>query len=91
MPTREELEQLSADELHDRAMKLARRRADIRFLWRLLEALPVAEAATGNIGEAEDDINSLFGRLDDLRELKRPEIEEAMRPLYLEYLLEHGD
>jgi hypothetical protein len=88
--TREELEQLSSDELHDRAMAVARHRADVRFFWRLLRALPAAEAASGHLDEAESDVQSLFARLNDLRRLQRPEIEEALRPLYVEYLTEHG-
>ena len=90
MAGREELETLSADELHDRAMKLALRHGDVRFLWRVLRALPVAEAATGHVDEAESDVQSLYSRLNDLRRLERPEIEEALRPLYVDYLAEHG-
>ena len=44
---REQLEQLSSEELHDRAIKVARHRADVRFFWRLLESLPAAEASAG--------------------------------------------
>ena len=90
MADRTELEQLSSDELHDRAMKVAVRHADIRFLWRLLRALPAAEAATGDLDEAKTDVQSLYGRLNDLRQLDRPEIEEALRPMYVDYLAEHG-
>jgi hypothetical protein len=90
VPDREELEQLSADELHDRAMKVAVRHADVRFLWSLMRALPAAEAATGDLDEAQSDIRSLYGRLNDLRQLGKPEIEEALRPLYVDYLAEHG-
>lgn len=90
VPTREELEELSSDELHHRAMSRARHHADVRFLWKLLQALPAAEAAAGEFDEAKTDIWSLVGRVNDLRALDRPEIEDALRPLYIEYLAEHG-
>ena len=71
-------------------MRIALRRADARFLWRLLQALPAAEATTGELGEAESDVQSIYARLNDLRRLEKPEIEDALRPLYLDYLAEHG-
>lgn len=90
MPTREELESLSAEELHDRALAVARRRADVRFLWRLLQALPAAEASAGHLEEAESDVQSLYARLNDLRRAGEGDIAEALRPLYVEYLAQHG-
>jgi hypothetical protein len=90
LQTREDLEQLSSQELHDRAVKVALKRADVKFFWRLLEALPAAEAATGHLAEAESDVQSLLARLDDLRASGKGEIADALRPLYIDYLLEHG-
>ncbi|MFL5896803.1 MAG: hypothetical protein ACJ76Z_17015 [Thermoleophilaceae bacterium] len=90
MQSRDELEQLSSEELHDRAMHLARRRADVRFLWRLLQALPAAEAATGHLDEATSDVMSLQGHLNDLRQAGEGDVADALRPLYVEYLAEHG-
>jgi hypothetical protein len=89
MATREELEALSSEELHDRATRHALRHADVKFFWRLLEALPAAEAAAGELDEAWTDVESLYGRLDDLRDSGEGEVADALRPLYLEYLLEH--
>ena len=60
------------------------------FFWRILQALPAAEAATGDMDEAKNDVQSLYGRINDLRQLDRPEIEEALRPMYVDYLAEHG-
>lgn len=40
-----DLESLPTKELHDRAVKLAARRGDIKFLWELLKSIPAAEAA----------------------------------------------
>ena len=90
MATREEeLEALSSEELRERAVKYARRHADVRFFWRLMQVLPAAEASVGELGEAHDDVESVYGRFDDLRESAKPEVAEALRPLYLEYLLKH--
>jgi hypothetical protein len=70
-------------------MKIALHHADVRFLWELLEALPAAEAATGDLKEGESDVMSVYARLNDFRKLNQPEIEEALRPLYVEYLAQH--
>jgi len=90
LPTREELEQLSSGELHDRATKLAKHRLDVRFYWRLMQAMPAAEAAAGHIGEGEDDVHSLFGHLDDLRRSGEGDVADMLRPLYIEYLAKHA-
>ena len=44
MATREELDKLSARELHDLAVRRALHHADVEFLWELLRAIPAAEA-----------------------------------------------
>jgi hypothetical protein len=49
-------EQLSTAELHDLAVRRARRHLDARFFWRLMEVLPVAEAGAGELREAEADV-----------------------------------
>ncbi|NKY46104.1 MULTISPECIES: hypothetical protein [Nocardia] len=81
-----ELEKLSSKELHDRAVKHAVRHGDVKFLWRLLEQIPAAEAATGNIGESEADIKYVLPMLDDYVHSGEGKIAEALRPLYIEYL-----
>jgi hypothetical protein len=85
----EELDGLSSEELRERAVKYARRHADVKFFWHLMQVLPAAEAATGDLDEAHDDIESVYGRFDDLRESAKPEIADALRPMYVEYLLKH--
>jgi hypothetical protein len=87
--TRDELESLSSEELHDRATSHALRHANVKFFWRLLRALPAAEASVGDLDEAGDDIRSLFGRLDDLKRSGEGDVAEALRPLYIDYLAEH--
>jgi hypothetical protein len=94
--TRAELEKLSSKELHDRAMSLARRRLDVRFLWDLLESLPAAEAATGNLERAEEDITPTSWAayapvmlIEDLFRTDEGKLADALRPLYIDYLLKH--
>ena len=84
------LEQLSSAELHDLAVRYALRHLDVGFFWRLLEYVPVAEAAAGEIKEAEADALTLRARLDDLTDSGKGEVGELLRPYYLEYLQEHG-
>lgn len=90
MATREELDALSSKELHDRAIAAAARHVDVRFFWKLLSALPAAEAATGDTDEAQDDVMTLRGRLNDLTHSGEGELADALRPLYLEYLVGRG-
>lgn len=89
MATLEELDHLSTEELRERAFGLARRRLDVRFFWRLLEAAPAAEAAAGHEDEAEVDVLSLSERVADVVNPDTREEAEAFRPLYLDYLLAH--
>ena len=90
MTTREELDALSSKELHDRAFAEAKRHMDVGFFWRLLKALPAAEAAIGEEEEAEQDVMTLRGRLNDLTQSGEGELADALRPLYIEYLLKRG-
>ena len=84
------LDALSSKELHDRAVRYALRHLDLPFFFRLMEALPVAEAATGDIDSAEADALTLRAHLDDVTDSGQGEVAELLRPMYLEYLREHG-
>ena len=86
MATREDLEALSSKELHDRAFSEAMRHVDVGFFWNLLKALPAAEAAIGEEDEAQQDVMTLRGRLNDLTHSGEGELADALRPLYIEYL-----
>lgn len=90
MTTREELETLSAHELHDRAVHLARRRLDVGFLWQLLRELPASEAARGDTVTATADITHVSAMLSDALAAGKGEGAEALRPFYLDYLKKHG-
>jgi hypothetical protein len=84
-----ELEKLSSKDLHDRAVKYAVRHGDVRFLWRLLEQIPAAEAAIGNVDESAADIKYVLPMLDDYLHAGDGEIADILRPMYVEYLTTH--
>jgi hypothetical protein len=86
---RETLEGLSAAELHDRATRLAWRRLDVAFLWHLLSTIPEARAAVGDEDRSEIDILRPLALLNDLVDADRGELAEGLRPLYIDYLVEH--
>ena len=84
------LDRLSSAELHDLAVRHARRHLDVRFFWQLLQVLPQAEAAAGELEKAEYEIDSLKAHLDDITDAGRGEVAEMLRPFYLDYLTRHG-
>ena len=84
------LDELSTEELHDRAVHRAERHLDVRFFWRLLQVIPTAEAAIGDEGEADYDIQSSKGLIWDALRSGEGELGEAMRPVFLEYLRRHA-
>jgi hypothetical protein len=92
MATIEELEQLSAQELHERAMKRALKHLDLKFLWDLIEMIPAAEVAAGELEEAERDAQNAIAQITDaLRADKDGKLAEALRPVYIDYLAGHED
>lgn len=85
----EDLDELPSLELHERAMHKARRHLDVGFLWRVLRDLPAAQAAGGDLDEAQADIAKLSALISDALSIKDdPEALEGLRPLYIEYLRE---
>ena len=86
----DELDQLSSQQLHDLAVSRAKRHFDVRFFWDLMQLLPTAEAAAGDLDEAEDDVFRLSAHVDDVTTAGEGEVADLMRPFYLEYLREHG-
>ena len=85
-----ELDDLTSKELHDLAVRRARRHLDVRFFWELMERLPAAEAAAGQMDEVEADVQRMSAHIDDITDSGRGETADLLRPLYLEYLREHG-
>jgi hypothetical protein len=86
MASREKLEQLDGEQLHDLAVRRAAKHLDVKFFWRLIEALPAAEAAAGNVDEAKQDVSWALAHIDDLTDAGRGETAEMLRPLYIDYL-----
>jgi hypothetical protein len=84
------LEALSSEELHDRALSYAKKHFDVKFLWSVIRTLPAAEAAAGELEEAEADTFKLSAHLDDVTDAGKGEVGDMMRPLYIEYLRKHG-
>jgi hypothetical protein len=88
--TRDELEALSSRELHDLAVRRALHHVDVEFLWDLVRAIPAAEASEGNSIEAGRDITKVTSLIADAIDSGKGEVAEALRPLYIEYLVKHG-
>ena len=88
MTSFEELDALSSEELHDRAVRHARRHLNVRFFWDLLQYTPAAEAETGDLETAETDVARVSGQVVNAVD-DDPELRDAMRPVYIDYLLKH--
>jgi hypothetical protein len=87
----DDLDQLSTHELHDRAVHRAEKHLDVKFLWSLLEMLPAAETASGDVGEADYDIESSKGLISDAVHSGDGALGEALRPVFIDYLRKHSD
>ncbi|MBB6170004.1 hypothetical protein HNR23_000064 [Nocardiopsis mwathae] len=86
------IDRLTTMELRDRAVALAKRRWDIRFFWRLLESLPAAEAAAGHMDASQATVAQASGLFHEaLAAESDPDVQEALRPLYVDYLLRHAE
>ena len=88
---RDDLERLSSKELHDRAMKLARHRLDLGFLWTVAKTIPAAEASSGELEEAEAHVavGNVIGLIEDFFQADEGSLADALRPLYLDYIAKH--
>ena len=92
MATREELEALPIKDLHDRAMEVARTHLDVAWLWDVVKALPVAEEAIGDDQRSKVDIMRPLALINDfLYDSDSGELGEALRPMYVDYLLRKGE
>ncbi|MFI6323795.1 hypothetical protein ACIBG8_40155 [Nonomuraea sp. NPDC050556] len=87
----EALQTLPASELHDRAVRYAVRHGDFGFLWDLLKVIPAAEAASGHGGETANDLSRVSALLSDAMSAGEGELGEALRPVYIDYLVKHPD
>ncbi|XRQ13616.1 hypothetical protein ACN3XK_22845 [Actinomadura welshii] len=87
----EQLDDLPSRELYERAMALAKERRDVGFLWDLLRAIPPAAASMGDLTRAEFDLVHGLSLLEEFTHAGEGEMADALRPLYIRYLSEHGD
>ena len=86
MTTFEELDALSSRELHDRAVKRAEHRLDVKFFWRLIQEGTAAEAAEGSLEVGEQDVAHWSRQV--LEVLRHDDAAlEVRRPIYIDYLL----
>jgi hypothetical protein len=83
------LDRLSSQQLHDLAVSHAKRHLDVRFFWNLVRVLPAAEAAAGELDEAENDVMRLSAHVDDVTESGEGEVADLLRPFYIDYLKRH--
>jgi hypothetical protein len=84
------LDDLSSQELHDLAVRRAKRHLDARFFYQLMQRLPAAEAAAGQMDEMEVDVQRISGHIDDITDSGKGEVAELLRPFYLEYCRRHN-
>lgn len=89
--TTDALDELPTKELHDRAIHHAERHLDVKFFWSLLELIPAAQAASGDQGEADFDIQSSKGLISDAIHSGEGGLAEALRPVFIDYLRKHPD
>src|SRR5690348_6962864 len=64
-PADDGLDGLSSKELHDLAVRRAKRHVDVRFFWHLMEVLPAAEAVAGRTEDEQVDLQFALAHIDD--------------------------
>jgi hypothetical protein len=87
----DDLDKLSTHELHDRAVRRAERHLDLKFFWSLLQLIPAAQTASGDVGEGDYDIQSSKGLIYDALHSGDGALGEALRPVFIDYLRKHSD
>jgi hypothetical protein len=88
--TFEELDALSSRELHDRAVRRAKRHLDVKFFWQLMSERPAVEAAEGDTERSTDEVAHWSRQVMDTVSEDDQKL-EAQRPIYIDYLLKHSE
>jgi hypothetical protein len=83
----DEFDALPSRLLHDRAVELAQECHDLAFFWRLLKAIPEAESVAGRPDETTADLLHVSRWIADFVDSRG--LDDALRPLYVEYLVSH--
>ena len=89
MPSRSDYDAMSSRELHDLAVRHALHHLDVGFLWELLRAIPAAEAIEGHPDRTGEDMYRISALISDALGSGEGETADALRPLYVDYLLKH--
>ena len=88
--TFEELDALPTNELRHRAFHVARERHDLKFFWDVLRMIPAAEEAEGRPDKNATEVEGVRTWLDDYLTPDH-DLLEALRPVFLDYLTNHGE
>jgi hypothetical protein len=91
MSRRDELDALSSQELHDRAVARDKKPLYVKFLWNLMRMVPAAEAGAGQADQADYDVAHWSGQVADTFRDDDGQLSDALRPVYLDYLEQHPD
>jgi hypothetical protein len=86
--TRADLEEMTSQQLRERAIYQAKADADVDWLWRLLGSIPSSE---GQLGDPDDPGLDVASRVSAVNGYIRADhsVDETLRPQYVDYLLEH--
>jgi hypothetical protein len=87
----DDLEALSAQELHERSVHYAVHHGDLGFLWDLLGMIPAAQASGGNEEETTNDLSRISALLSDAMASGQGNLGENLRPFYIDYLSKHPE
>jgi hypothetical protein len=84
-----ELDQLSTEELRERAFDRARDRRDLRFFWSLFEHLPVSGDGTdGSLG-IQSTVDDAIALWKESTGHEYGDREPLIRAVFIDYLLKH--
>jgi hypothetical protein len=86
--TREDLESMTSHDLHDRAIGMAKAEGDLDWLWHLLRSIPATEGEVGDLDDSGMDMASTVAAINGYARADR-DLPDALRPQYVDFLLEH--
>jgi hypothetical protein len=96
MPSYDELDALTTDELRDRAFELAQKRHDVGFFWDLIKHLPAAaslateDGSPGNVVGSLAELVRLGHEVFTSESADLGQSEPLIRERFTSYLIEHG-